>query len=72
MFNVLVHMLTETSRHAGHADILREQIDGATGTGAWDAGRQPDAAFRETRRAEIGRAARAAAGPKAVTRLLTG
>jgi hypothetical protein len=31
LFNVLVHVLTETCRHAGHADILREQIDGATG-----------------------------------------
>lgn len=31
LFNVLVHVLTETSRHAGHADILRELIDGATG-----------------------------------------
>ncbi|MFD8298883.1 DinB family protein [Streptomyces bauhiniae] len=28
---VLVHMIEETARHAGHADILREQIDGATG-----------------------------------------
>lgn len=28
---VLVHMVEETARHAGHADILREQIDGATG-----------------------------------------
>lgn len=28
---VLMHMLEETARHAGHADILREQIDGATG-----------------------------------------
>jgi hypothetical protein len=34
LFNVLVHMLTETSRHAGHADILREQLDGSTGTNA--------------------------------------
>jgi hypothetical protein len=25
LFNVLVHVLTETNRHAGHADILREQ-----------------------------------------------
>jgi hypothetical protein len=32
LFNVLVHMLAETSRHAGHADILREQLDGSTGT----------------------------------------
>jgi hypothetical protein len=28
---LLVHMIEETGRHAGHADILREQIDGATG-----------------------------------------
>jgi hypothetical protein len=28
---VLVHMLEETARHAGHADILRELIDGTTG-----------------------------------------
>jgi hypothetical protein len=34
LFNVLVHMLTETSRHAGHADILREQLDGSTGGAA--------------------------------------
>lgn len=28
---ILVHMLEETARHAGHADILRELIDGRTG-----------------------------------------
>ena len=28
---ILVHMIEETGRHAGHADILREQIDGETG-----------------------------------------
>jgi hypothetical protein len=28
---VLAHMAGETARHAGHADILREQIDGITG-----------------------------------------
>ncbi|WP_082115462.1 DinB family protein [Lentzea aerocolonigenes] len=33
LFNVLVHVLSETARHAGHADILREQLDGATGVG---------------------------------------
>lgn len=27
---VYVHMIEETARHAGHADILREQTDGAT------------------------------------------
>lgn len=29
---ILLHMIEETARHAGHADILREQLDGATGT----------------------------------------
>lgn len=29
---VVVHMLEETARHAGHMDIMREQIDGATGS----------------------------------------
>ena len=28
---VLIHMVEETARHAGHVDILRELIDGATG-----------------------------------------
>lgn len=28
---VLMHLLEETARHAGHADILRELIDGGTG-----------------------------------------
>ncbi|GAA0582508.1 DinB family protein [Kribbella sandramycini] len=31
LFNALVHLLTETSRHAGHADILREELDGVVG-----------------------------------------
>ena len=28
---VLAHLLEETARHAGHADILRELVDGETG-----------------------------------------
>jgi Protein of unknown function (DUF664) len=28
---VYVHMIDETARHAGHADIIRELIDGAIG-----------------------------------------
>jgi uncharacterized damage-inducible protein DinB len=28
---VLVHMIEDTVRHAGHADILRELLDGGTG-----------------------------------------
>jgi Protein of unknown function (DUF664) len=56
LFNILVHILTETSRHAGHADILREQLDGSTGNP-----KHRDAAFWDERRATIERAAQAAA-----------
>ena len=28
---VLLHMIEETARHAGHADLLREAIDGRVG-----------------------------------------
>ena len=28
---VLLHLIEETARHAGHADLLREAIDGSTG-----------------------------------------
>ncbi len=27
---VLLHLITETARHAGHADMVREAVDGAT------------------------------------------
>jgi hypothetical protein len=30
---VVVHMLEETARHAGHADIIRELYDGTTEIG---------------------------------------
>ena len=29
--DVLVHMIEEYARHAGHADLLRECVDGRTG-----------------------------------------
>ena len=31
LHQILVHVAAEVARHAGHADILREQIDGAAG-----------------------------------------
>jgi uncharacterized damage-inducible protein DinB len=31
LHQILVHMVSETDRHAGHADIARELIDGAAG-----------------------------------------
>lgn len=35
LHTLLVHMIAETHRHAGHADLVREMIDGAAG---WRAG----------------------------------
>ncbi|CAL9405656.1 hypothetical protein SUDANB95_01545 [Actinosynnema sp. ALI-1.44] len=65
LFNVLVHVLTETSRHAGHADILREQLDGAVEMDPVALARRgQDATFWANRRAEVERAARAAAAPQ--------
>jgi len=31
LHRVLIHMIAETERHAGHADIVRELIDGSAG-----------------------------------------
>ena len=56
LFNVMVHVLTETNRHTGHADILREQLDGAVGDGP---GATDDGVDWEAHRARVERAARA-------------
>ena len=63
LHHVLVHVATETHRHAGHADICRELVDGA-------AGLRPDnlnlggnsAAHLLGHRARLDREARRAAG----------
>jgi hypothetical protein len=52
LHRVLVHMLAETNRHAGHADIARELIDGSAGLRADNQNMPPGdeawwAAFRE-------------------------
>jgi hypothetical protein len=58
---ILVHLVAETNRHAGHADILREQIDGSTGDGPnGDARRPHDDAWWTDRWARIELAARIA------------
>lgn len=31
LHRILVHVIAETNRHAGHADVIRELIDGKTG-----------------------------------------
>ncbi|MEU5282621.1 DinB family protein [Streptomyces sp. NPDC020755] len=60
LFAVMVHVLGETNRHAGHADILRERIDGRTGLRA-EHEQQIDEAARAAYCAKIERAARTAA-----------
>lgn len=40
LHTMLVHVLAETARHAGHADILREQLDGRTGMRAGNRNQQ--------------------------------
>ncbi|HEX4976583.1 MAG TPA: DinB family protein [Nocardioides sp.] len=68
LHQILVHVATETHRHAGHADIVRELIDGAVGLRPgndnvwggeddryWDAHRQRlEAAAREAERRHPG------------------
>jgi hypothetical protein len=61
LFNILVDILAETNRHAGHADILREQLDGAVGTDAQGTALpEYGAAYWENHCAKIQQAARAA------------
>jgi Protein of unknown function (DUF664) len=56
---ILVHMIAETDRHAGHADIVRELIDGAAGLRADNDNLAPgDRAWWESYRARLERAAR--------------
>ncbi|MFD6585470.1 DinB family protein [Streptomyces anulatus] len=60
LFAVMTHVLSETVRHAGHADILREGLDGRTGLRA-EHEQRIDEEARAAYRAKIERAARAAA-----------
>jgi hypothetical protein len=57
----MVHVLTETNRHLGHADILREHIDGAPGSRSSLSREQSDADWA-AHSAKIEAAARAASG----------
>jgi Protein of unknown function (DUF664) len=61
LFNIMVHVLQDTTRHAGYADILHEELDGRTGVTA-EYEERIDPVARETHRAKIERSARAAAG----------
>jgi hypothetical protein len=51
---ILVHMIAETNRHCGHADIVRELIDGAVGINANNSNLPDgDAAWWEAYRARL-------------------
>jgi len=63
LFAVMVHVLGESIRHTGHADILREGIDGRTGLRA-EHERPLDDEARAAYRAKIEQAARSAAPSK--------
>jgi uncharacterized damage-inducible protein DinB len=61
LLTILVHMIAETNRHAGHADIVRELVDGAAGLRA-DADNLPaeNPAWWDDYRARLERVARQA------------
>jgi Protein of unknown function (DUF664) len=61
LHHVLVRMATETSRHAGHADIIRELIDGSTGLTAARPNLPPGDGAWQAHRDRVARAAREAA-----------
>ncbi|SCK41768.1 Protein of unknown function (DUF664) [Streptomyces sp. LamerLS-316] len=62
LFAVVVHVLGETMRHAGQADILREALDGRTGLRA-EHEERIDEESRAAYCAKIEQAARSAAAP---------
>jgi uncharacterized damage-inducible protein DinB len=63
LHRILVHMTAETHRHAGHADIVRELIDGAVGMRKENDNMAPgDQAWWEDYRNRLERAAQQAAG----------
>ena len=64
LFAIMVHVLGESIRHAGHADILREGLDGRTGVRAENE-KQIDEEARAAYCAKIEQAARSAAPIKA-------
>ncbi|MFG1709889.1 DinB family protein [Nonomuraea sp. M3C6] len=61
LHRILVHVIAETNRHAGHADIVRELIDGAAGLREGNDNLAPgDQAWWDTYRSRLERVAREA------------
>ncbi|MFE0704166.1 DinB family protein [Streptomyces sp. NPDC058872] len=64
LFAIVVHVLGETNRHAGHADVLREGLDGRTGVRP-EFEEQIDEETRAAHCAKIEQAARSAVASNA-------
>ena len=63
LHQILVHLVAETSRHAGHADVVRELLDGAAGLRAGGENLpEEDAAWWRDYRARLEATAEAAEG----------
>lgn len=63
LHRILVHLIAETNRHAGHADIVREAIDGSVGVRQDNDNMAPgDEQWWRDYRDRLERAARAAKG----------
>ena len=60
LHRILVHTIAEAHRHAGHADIVRELIDGSAGLARRDDMVAGDPAWREQYRDRLERVAREA------------
>jgi hypothetical protein len=59
LHRILVHVIAETHRHAGHAEIVRELIDGAVGRQPGNANMAPgDESWWANHRSQVERAAR--------------
>jgi uncharacterized damage-inducible protein DinB len=63
LHRILIHMIAETDRHAGHADVVRELIDGTVGLRQDSDSMAPgDEVWWSSYRDRLERAARDAAG----------
>jgi Protein of unknown function (DUF664) len=63
LHRILVHMIAETHRHAGHADLVRELVDGSAGLRKDNDNMPPgDVAWWEQYRDRLERVAREAGG----------
>jgi hypothetical protein len=61
LHRILAHMIAETHRHAGHADIVRELVDGAVGLRADNDNMAPgDRAWWDSYRSRLERVAKEA------------